>query len=94
MWFVAWAIRRRGELDHQLDVTAKTIRWVVVALFLGLPVQAPQLVTSPNIRLSLGTIGVAFLVWPNFAYYLTRVLRRWKVLRRADHVPNQATSNE
>jgi len=86
VWFVAWAIRHRGELDYQLDHAAQIIRWLFVAFFLGVPIQAPRLLTSPNLRMSFGIVGMAFLVWPNCAYHLTRLLRRWRVLPNAEPV--------
>jgi len=79
IWFCAWAIRRGGEFDYPLDFTAKIIRWLSVVIFMGLPVEIPQLLT-PAARVVLGLTGLAFLAWPNFAYYLTRFLRWSKLL--------------
>ena len=81
VWFAVWAIRHKGELDYELDSSAKLIRWFVVAICLGLTIQLPQLLNPPWFRLSVGLLGVAFLAWPNFAYHLTRILRRLKLLR-------------
>src|SRR4029077_13337714 len=80
IWFVTWAIRRRGELDENLDSTAKFIRWLVAILCLGTAIQLPQLLNPPTLRVCIGFVGVAFLVWPNLAYYLTRLLRRLRIL--------------
>jgi hypothetical protein len=84
VWFVVWAIRRKGELDYKLDGTAKGIRWLIVLLFLGTAVQAPWLLNPPSVRLCVGFIGLGFLVWPNLAYHLTGLLRRCKLLRNSD----------
>jgi hypothetical protein len=83
IWFVVWAISHRGELDYDLDLNAKIIRWFVVVVCLGLAIQVPQLLNPPWFRFTVGLIGIAFLVWPNFAYHLTRVLRWLKLLRRS-----------
>jgi hypothetical protein len=84
IWFLVWAIRRRGELDYELDSTAKLIRWALAIVCLGVPVRFPQLINPPAIRVCLGFAGVAFLVWPNLAYHLTRFLRSLGILPRQD----------
>jgi hypothetical protein len=88
IWFVAWAIRRRGELDNELDSTAKFVRWLLATACLGLAVQFPQLVNPPPVRVCLGFVGMAFLVWPNFAFYLTRFLRALRIWPRNDPKDN------
>jgi hypothetical protein len=87
IWFVAWAVRHRGELDYDLDWNAKIVRWFVVVACLGLAVQVPQLLNPPWFRFTVGAVGIAFLVWPNFAYHVTRVLR-WLKLIRTDYSRN------
>jgi hypothetical protein len=79
IWLAAWAIRRKGEFDYQLDQTAKAVRWILVAVCLGLPFRIGQLL-NPTMRVCLGIAGIAFLVWPNLAYHMTRFLRLIKVL--------------
>lgn len=79
IWLAVWAIRRKGELDYQLDRTAKAVRWIIVAFCFGLVFRAGQLL-SPTTRVCLGIAGIAFLVWPNLAYHITRFLRLIKVL--------------
>ena len=74
VWFVVWAIRRKGELDYDLDSTAKFVRWVVVVLCLGISILRPELLKSP-MRIAVGFVGLGFLVWPNLAYHLTNLLR-------------------
>jgi hypothetical protein len=80
IWFVAWAVRRKGELDYELDDVAKTIRWVVVLFCLGVSIFRPQVLGSPALRISVGFTGIAFLVWPNLAYYCTNLLRFLRLL--------------
>src|SRR5258708_39031646 len=87
VWFVAWAIRRRGEFDYELDTTAKFIRWLVAITCLGTATQLPQLLNPPSLRVCVAFAGLGFLVWPNFAYYLTKLLRYLRILRRHDHGP-------
>ncbi len=84
IWFVVWAIRSKGELDYDLDPTAKRIRWIVVAIFLGTPFFRPQLFgPRPAVRLCVALVGLLFLVWPNFAYHLTRSLRAARLIGKA-----------
>jgi hypothetical protein len=88
IWFVVWAIRSRGELDYELDPTAKRIRWVIVAIFLGTPIFRPELLgPRPTLRVCIWTVGLLFLVWPNFAYHLTRFLPALKVIRNSEDAP-------
>ena len=83
VWFLVWAIRHRGELDRNLDPTTKIIRWFIVGICLVPAIQLPQYLNPPVFRLIIAIIGLAFLVWPNFADYLTRILRRLKLLPRS-----------
>jgi len=80
IWIAVWAIRRKGELDYELDDTAKFIRWIIASLCLGIPIFRPDVFKSPSSRISLGLIGLAFLVWPNLAYHLTNLLRFLRLL--------------
>jgi hypothetical protein len=41
------AIRRKGELDYELDDTAKFIRWIIASLCLGIPIFRPDVFKSP-----------------------------------------------
>ena len=82
VWFISWAIRRKGELDYPLDLAAKMIRWVVVIVSIGIPANLPKSLT-PGARVALFLTGVGFLAWPNFAYHLTRFLRWCRLLPEA-----------
>lgn len=84
IWFCAWAIRRKGELDYPLDLPAKIIRWVAVAILMGIPANFPEL--PINTARILIFSGIAFLAWPNFAYHLTRFLRWCRLLPAAGPV--------
>lgn len=72
LWFISWAIRRKGEFDYPLDFTGQVVRWVLVVVLLGAMTYFPGL-SVPRVILLLG--GCAFLAWPNLAYHLTRFLR-------------------
>jgi hypothetical protein len=90
IWFCVWAIRHKGQLDYELDPTAKWIRWIVVAMFLGTPIFRPELFGArPTLRVCIGMVGLLFLVWPNFAYHSTRCLRAMRLIRKSE---NPATS--
>lgn len=82
VWFVVWAIRRHGEFDLPLDPTTKAIRWFVAGLLISYPFVFPRLIDSAIFRLCVGLTGIAFLCWPNLAFYLTELLRRIRILPR------------
>ena len=80
IWFVSWAVRHRGELDRELDSTEKFLRWLIVIVCLGIVIQFPQFLNPPRVRVCVGFLGIAFLVWPNLAYYVARFLRLLRIL--------------
>ena len=74
VWFFFWPYRRKYDLDHQLDRTAQTVRWLIVLS--GFSV---ALLPGPQfkiMRIAGGIVLLAFLAWPNFAYHLTAVFNR------------------
>jgi hypothetical protein len=72
IWFAAWSIRRRGELDEKLDRAALALRWVVaVAGWLLASRPGPGYVRAVALILSL-----AFLCWPNLAWHTVSLARR------------------
>ena len=70
------AYREQGEFDHELDFAAKLIRWFVAVCGLTLW----PWIGSTKLRIFVGVIGMLFLVWPNTAFHLTRLLRFLRVL--------------
>jgi hypothetical protein len=84
IWLVVWAIRHKGELDYELDSTAKIVRWLLVIICFGVVIRFPQLLNPPPVRVCIAFLGLAFLVWPNLAYHLTRLLRSLRILPRQD----------
>ena len=79
VWLMSWAIRRRGGFDYPADLTARAVRWIAVFLPIGLVVNFPGSMTA-SARVALYLASLAFLVWPNFAYQLTWLLRRVRIL--------------
>jgi|1185.fasta_scaffold91349_2 hypothetical protein len=78
IWFIAWAIRRNLEVDKPLDTSAKYVRFIVVIASYGI---AAMPYVRPGSKLAvfqvlMAAVGLAFLCWPNFAYYLTQPFRR------------------
>jgi len=65
-WFTVWAIRHKGGLDRKLSANGRLVRWSVVIVCYSLGPRA----SSAAVRVSSVFIGLAFLCWPNFAYYL------------------------
>lgn len=84
LWFVVWAIRRKGEMDEKLDRPSKVVRWVIVYsgwILMSIP---GRFFWLP--RAIAGALSLAFLCWPNFAYHLTKSVRRHKMHSRSDDV--------
>jgi tryptophan-rich sensory protein len=74
VWLFFWAYRRKYELDYKLDSTAQTMRWLIVVFgFTVALIPGPQF---KIVRIIAGVLLLAFLAWPNFAHYLTQLLRR------------------
>jgi type IV secretory pathway TrbL component len=72
--FLAWAIRRKNELDYVLSKRAKLIRWCCFLGFLLL-----ILIPGNNfaaVRVIGWIISTAFLAWPNFAYHIDELINR------------------
>ena len=81
IWFFFWPYRRKYELDYKLDGTASAVRWAIVLSGLG-----ASLLPGPGFRyarVAWWVVSVACLAWPNFAYHLTRLLRRCRILPAA-----------
>jgi hypothetical protein len=80
IWFFFWPLRRKYELDYNLDSAAQTVRWSIVLAGFGVALlPGPQFKTA---RIVAGIILVAFLAWPNFAYYLTLLFTRSPARRK------------
>jgi hypothetical protein len=83
LWFAVWAIRYKGELDHELNWGAKLLRWAIVVLAHGVVICGSNWLKYPGIRITVWGIGAAFLVWPNLAYHLFNALMKFKITRGA-----------
>jgi len=71
IWFVVWAIRRKGDFDLELGLKEHVVRWGIVLASFALAMTFKQTgATVP--RLVATAVGLAFLCWPNFAYHLVR----------------------
>lgn len=73
IWFVAWGIRRKGEFDYKLDGIGQLLRWLIVAASFAVVANFPKPSAPREIALAL---GLAFFVWPNFAYHLRNLFKR------------------
>jgi heme A synthase len=91
LWFISWAIRRKGEFDHPLDFTGQVVRWLLVVVLLGAMTYFPGS-SAPRLALLVG--GAALLAWPNFAYHLTRLLRWCRILPKAPQPPPDPPSRQ
>lgn len=81
IWLLTWGIRRQGELDHDLDLVARRLRWLMVVAGVIVAVAATRPAFNSARGALAGWLGAtAFLAWPNFAYYLARVLRRLRLM--------------
>jgi hypothetical protein len=74
VWFVAWALRRRYELDIQLKRSEQIARWIVVAGCLAMTLlPGPQFAA---VRVVAGIIGISFLAWPNLGHHVMKLFGR------------------
>jgi hypothetical protein len=81
VWFLVWGIRYKGEFDRELDGAAKRIRWSMVGLGIALLLASINLLGIRPRYFFAGWIwATAFLAWPNFAYYLSALLRKIRLL--------------
>lgn len=74
VWLPCWGFRRKYDLDHKLDHTARYVRWSIVALCLILV--DFEIVPPGNWAGVIGFIFLGFLAWPNLAHHLTQPFRR------------------
>jgi hypothetical protein len=75
IWSAAWGFRYWSGVDDPLDRIEKRIRWTVVGISFLLIQGRPGM-----FRLAFGLMGVAFLAWPNCAYRLGGLLRRFGLI--------------
>lgn len=85
VWFLVWGIRYKGEFDRELDGAARGIRWSMVGLGLVVLLGSIDTLTIRARYFFAGWIwATAFLAWPNFAYHLTALLRKIRLLPKAN----------
>lgn len=66
VWVPAYGIRRGGGFDYRIGPTGQGIRWgAALACLAGMWLGA-----TPWIRVSSGVLFLAFVAWPNLAWYL------------------------
>ena len=71
IWFIVWAIRRKGDFDLELGAKEQVARWCIVLASFALAVTFKQSGQTIPRLVALG-IGMAFLCWPNLAYHLVK----------------------
>ena len=69
VWFIAWAIRRRGEFDIKLTKLEQLVRWLVAAFCFALTLLPGPRLAIP--RVIVGLTGMGFVAWPNLAHRLS-----------------------
>jgi hypothetical protein len=73
LWFLAWAIRRRYEMDCQLSRAEQIVRWSTVAVGFGLTfLQGDE---YKSIRFVGVVVSLGFFAWPNFARSLSKLMK-------------------
>jgi hypothetical protein len=72
VWFVAWAIRRRGELGIKLSKLERFVRWLAVAVSFALTLLPGSQLAI--LRAISGLTGICFVAWPNLAHHLSVIL--------------------
>jgi hypothetical protein len=81
IWLLVWSLRSRGELDLELDQTAKRIRWSMVAMGIFIFWASAEILAGCAWCVLAGWIwATAFLAWPNFAYHLAALLRKLRLI--------------
>ena len=80
IWLTCLGFRRKYGLDHKLDRTGRLIRWFVV--FASAILVVFELVPPGNVAVAIGLLSLGFFAWPNFAFYLTQLLRRAWIMRK------------
>jgi hypothetical protein len=70
VWLAFWALRRKYGIDYKLDRTAQIVRWSIVAI--SVPLGRIGALKFEPLRIFSAFLFLAFLVWPNFAYHLTK----------------------
>jgi hypothetical protein len=71
VWFAFWGLRRKYELDEKLDRRAWMVRLTIVLIGLvSLLFRSPEFMYE---RLIFGIAAAAVIVWPNFAYRISRI---------------------
>jgi hypothetical protein len=87
IWLTCLGFRRKYGLDHKLDGTGRSVRWFVVIACAILVIF--ELVPPGNVAMAIALIGLVFLAWPNFAFYLTQLLRRVGIVgKQSNCVPD------
>jgi len=71
-----WAIRYKAGCDYKLSPQAASLRWVVALAGYLVAVSLPG-DSLAYIRVFAYVVGLGFFCWPNFAYHLDKLLRRW-----------------
>lgn len=71
LWFVAWGIRKKYDLDLGLSTRGWLIRLLVICC--GIFSLCLRSHKYEYVRVVGGLLGIAFLVWPNFAFHLSEL---------------------
>ncbi len=74
VWFLGWAIRRRYDLDIKLTIAEQIVRWIVVAVCLGMTLL--QGLQFAAVRIIAGVIGICFIAWPNLGHHTMKFFGR------------------
>jgi hypothetical protein len=80
IWFPCWGVRRKFKLDHKLDSTAQYVRWFVIVICLVLV--DFDIAPPGKWAVTIALTFLAFVAWPNLAFYLTQLLRRSGIVRK------------
>ena len=75
IWLTSWAIRRRYELDYELDPSEQVLRWSVVVISFVIVGRSP----GPGHLISRAVpliVGLSFLCWPNLGLHLAQLFRQ------------------
>jgi hypothetical protein len=92
IWLSIWAVRYGMSIDYRLGIRGKVTRWAAVLLCFGLTAVPGSKLGW--FRIICYLVGLAFLCWPNLAYYLSKGYQEWPTIEgRINSVEQQQGSS-
>jgi peptidoglycan biosynthesis protein MviN/MurJ (putative lipid II flippase) len=84
VWFIAWALRRRYELDEKLGWREQTLRWSAIAVAFAVALLGGSDLAA--VRIIAWIVATLFLAWPNLAFHLTARINQLRTPKQPDEL--------